>query len=107
MVSDLAPKDIWGVWVRKNKTFYYLESGETTLVNPQDKIINILFGKGIIKIDTQNKVKAFEEPYIVMPMDKAQERNYTIEILFANSHIKSIYETRLKTEKKAKTSPWE
>ena len=94
--------DIWGVWARETKTFYYLESGAHSISNPVDRILNILITKEVIML-RPTKSQLHREPYKLMTLAEAEEKEYTVETIYLNK----IVEDQAKKKQEHKLSGWQ
>ena len=102
----LPESKIRGFWIRKNKTFYYLECGDFPITTSLDRLKSTLISKGFLKISTEGKEVLGEEPYLEMSLETAKMRGYEIKRLFLNSHIKTIIENSEKEKAKKGDSLW-
>lgn len=106
MIGNKPPSEIWGVWIRANRTFYWLETGPTMLTYAGDKLRGALMSRGILKFNARTKTIKGQEPYLDMTLETAKEKEYAIERVFLNEHIsKSILADEAKSPK-AKANPW-
>lgn len=106
MIGDQAPSKIWGVWVRANKTFYWLETGPSTVRFVGDKIRSILMSKDILRSNVRVRTNKGEEASLDMTLEAAQEKNYTVERLFINEHVANSVLESEKNKKKTTVNPW-
>jgi hypothetical protein len=106
MIGSQPPSKIWGLWVRKNKTFYWLETGPTHLQFGTDKLRGVLMSREILSYSVRGKTFKGEEPYLDMNLETAQEKEYKIERIFINDHVASIITTEEKTKVKTSKNPW-
>jgi hypothetical protein len=101
-MSIKKPHKKQGIWCRKNKTFYYLETGGLSVTNEQDTLRRTLIARGLIKYDVRGSFE-HEEPYLRMTLAEAKNKNYEIEIIYLNNHIAKVIKD--KKEKKEETFP--
>jgi hypothetical protein len=107
MIGNERPSRIWGIWVRNNRTFYWLETGPQRITFAGDKLRGILISRSILKYKTNGIVNRGEEPYLDMTLEQAQEKGYVVERVFVNDHVKaSIEAAETKKEKTTKSNPW-
>lgn len=106
MIGDQLPSRIWGIWVRSNKTFYWLETGPTTIRFVSDKIRSILMSRDILRYNVRVKLNKGEEPCLDMSMEDAQEKGYLVERLFINDHVAASTLEAEKNKGKAQKNPW-
>ena len=100
------PSQIWGIWIRENRTFYYLETGAVPVTFNGDKIRSTLISRGILKLNPQFKLVKNEEPYLQMTLRQAQDKEYKIEKFYLNKHIEASVKAR-EAEQTKKANPWE
>lgn len=106
MIGDNRPSEIWGVWVRANRTFYWLESGPTRLTHAGDKLRSVLISKNILRYMTEHRPIRNEEPYLDMTLEQAQEKGYEVERLFLNDHVRASVEAREAQREQKRNNPW-
>lgn len=100
MIKD----DDFGVWVRANKTFYYLETGGHLANNPLDRIMKSLIQRGIITLEpVPSSIRT--EPYKYMTLAEAKENEFKTEPVYLSPHIKKVLEQE-KVEQ-SELEPWE
>lgn len=92
-----------GLWCRKDHTWYYLESGPHIQSNALTRVKKALLAKGLIEFDPTG-VKRHQEPYITMSHREAKEKEYTVQPIFLNAHVKQVYEDSQKS--KETINPW-
>lgn len=104
-MRDLSkPARIDGIWCRSDRKFYYLESGAISVRNPVEKLRNMLIARGLIEFSTDTNWKN-EEPYLLMNMQAAQDKNYDVQVVYINKHVKEMCETE-QAPTPAKGNPW-
>ena len=86
-----------GVFILKNKTFYYLEAGDNYIGNSIDRIKKALIQRSLIV--PQLNTNYSKSSYSIITYDEAYKADYTIEPIFLSKHIKSIYDKKQKEEK--------
>lgn len=98
------PSRVRGIWCRSDKTFYHLECGQIVSVrSPIDRLRNLLVARGTIEYSL-NGVRLMEEPYLLMSMQEAIDKNYDVTRIFLNRHVQAMVEA---SEAKTQTvSPW-
>ena len=106
MIGNQPPSKIWGIWVRANKTFYWLETGPAHLKFSGDKLKSVLMSRSILTYKVRNKTIKGEEPYLDMNLELAQEKEYAIERVFINEHVANTILEEEKTKVKSKKNPW-
>lgn len=85
----IKKSNVYGVWCRKNKTFYYLETGSHYVMDPIQRIIRVLRTKELIDDDVVGPPKKQgEEDYILMTWADAEEKNYEVEVMYLNNNVK-------------------
>ena len=89
MVKNQNPSKVHGIWCRKNKTFYYLESGHIGINHPVDRVKKVLMRRGLLNMDL-NDLSINKDPYKVMTWADAIELTYPVEVLYLNSHIRQV-----------------
>jgi hypothetical protein len=91
-----------GIWCRKDKIFYYLETGGIT-PNSVDKVRSSLISLGKItyyKDDPNDR----EPTYKIITLQEAQENEYEIKALNLTQNIKN---SALKREDIIPENPWD
>lgn len=88
MIYKKKHSEVQGLWCRKNKTFYYYESGNHSIRNPLDRIKNTLVSRGLLTWDLGG-TKLHEEPVVMMSWAAAEERGYQVEPIYFSDHIKA------------------
>lgn len=91
-------KDL-GIYIKSNKTFYVLETGNVFINSHVTRIKKILIQKGLITMTDTSYTDS--DQYEVIKVKEAKEKDYTFELLYLNSHIRSIHE-----KKQAENSKW-
>lgn len=104
MVYKQKRSQVQGLWCRKNKTFYYFESGAHSIRNPLDRIKTTLISRGLLAWSTAG-TKLHEEPIIKMSWAEAEERGYKVEPIYFNNHVRSQAEAEQQPQGNGK-SPW-
>jgi hypothetical protein len=107
MIGTNRPSEIWGIWVRANKTFYWLETGPARLTHAGDKLRSILIAKNILRYMTDHRPVRNEEPYTDMTLEQAEEKGYEIKRVFLTEHIKVCIEADEAKREAKRNSPWE
>jgi len=104
MIYKKKHSEVQGLWCRKNKVFYYFESGVHSIRNPLDRIKNTLVSRGLLAWDIEG-TKLHEEPVVRMSWAEAEERGYKAEAIYFSSHIKAQVEMAQGGKKPTK-NPW-
>jgi hypothetical protein len=91
MTTTSHPGRIHGVWCRKNKTFYYLETGGIGIAHPVDRVKRVLTRRGLLT-QAPDDFGFGTEPYKVMTLLQAQEATYKIEAIYLNNHVRRAIE---------------
>ena len=81
-------KDL-GIYVKKNKKFYILETGNVVVTTHVTRIKKILIQKNFITMTDASYTDA--DQYEVLTLKEAREKEYQIERLYLNSHIKKHF----------------
>lgn len=81
-----------GIYLKANKTFYVLETGNIFINSHVTRIKKILIQKSLINMTDTSYTDS--EQYEVMKIKDAIEKDYTIQKLFLNNHIKKVYESK-------------
>ena len=82
-----------GIYLKSNKTFYVLETGNVFINSHVTRIKKkILIQKSLINMTDTSYTDS--EQYEVMKIKDAIEKDYTIQKLFLNNHIKKVYESK-------------
>ncbi len=102
MIRDLNPNIVQGVWIRKTKTFYYLETGEHRVQHPVMRVKRTLSTRGLLLPDIANTgYKA--APFKLMSLAEAMEKEQTIEPIYLNAGVRRQAEA---SEQAKKHNPW-
>jgi|11BtaG_2_1085332.scaffolds.fasta_scaffold00356_8 hypothetical protein len=86
-----------GIYILKNKTFYYLEAGDNYIGTSIDRIKKALIQRNLIlpQINTN-----YSKPlYSVITYDEAYRNSYSVEPIFLSKHIKLMYNEKQAEEK--------
>lgn len=94
----MKKNNTWGIWVRENKTFYYLYSGIHSVSDPTGRTLNRLLANGTLQLEP-GRVYANEEPYKLMTLAQAEEKRYTVEVMFLNDFAKAHFEEKQEATK--------
>lgn len=84
-----------GVYVKENKTFYYLEYGENYVNNTLDRVKKTLIQRNILKTDVTNRISTYD----VISYKEAFESSLDMTPIYISKHIQSLLE---KTQTKSK-----
>lgn len=106
MYKKQRPAETWGLWVRENRTFYYLVTGPAQVTFNGDKIRSVLIRRNIIHYNQGHRLTRGTEPYLQMTLEDAIDKQYDIERIFLNNHVKTIVEAQEAAQEEVK-SPWE
>lgn len=93
------PTEIQGLFVPSNKTFYYLETGPITMNSSLERISKVLIARDITTAGIEPPDPTMPKT-VIMTLAEASEKNYKIEVLYANSHIKANSTPTASTHKK-------
>ena len=104
MIYKKKRSEVQGFWCRKNKKFYYYESGVHSVRNPLDRIKNTLVSRGLLIWDPTG-TKRHEEPVVKMSWAEAEERGYEVEAIYFNAHVKAQVEAD-QGGKSPASNPW-
>ena len=105
MIYKKKRSEVQGLWCRKNKTFYYLETGIHSVRNPIDRIRNSLVTRGLLEWDIKG-TKRHEEPVVKMTWAEAEERDYKVECLYLNPHVQLQVEAAKDGKAPRQKNPW-
>ncbi len=99
MSKDLDRKQT-GVYCKKDRTFYYLETGAIHLSNTTSRVISTLKSRGLIvqTTDTKGDYELFE----IMTIGEAIDKEFAIKRIYLNHHVKKMLETGEENEKAQK-----
>lgn len=88
LVREMKPFEIPGIYSTKTKVFYYLESGHSRVMRPQERLIHILGLRRLIESEEQsaNGTRAFK----LMSMQEAKDQNYDIEPIYFSELAKAV-----------------
>lgn len=78
----------YGIYVPKEKTFFYLISGKIKLGNAVDRLRSVLTMREILTFRPPDR----ETPYQVMTLEEAQEAGYECKGIPLNSHVAQLAE---------------
>lgn len=87
----MDPKQL-GIYVKKDKTFYILETGEIVISTHIERIKRILIQKNLIHMSDESYTYA--DQYEISNVKEAKEKEYKIETLYLNNHIRKTYENK-------------
>jgi len=104
-MSPRNPRETKGIYVKDRKKFFYLETGGKPCRSPLDKLRSVLMQRGVVEYDLQGeRLSIHNEPYVIMTYLEASEKQYDMEVVYLNPHVK-----KLMTESKSSEvvrSPW-
>lgn len=95
---------IEGILCRKDRTFYYLETGNLTPRNNIDRLRGILLRRDLIsyhRTDSNDR----SPPYRIITLEEAQEKGLNIEVVYLNKHIEQTVKAQ-KEKRSQKANPW-
>ena len=95
----MDPKQL-GIYLKKNKTFYILETGEIVINTHIERIKRILIQKNLIQ--STDESYTYANQFEVIKLQEANEKDYKVEILYLNNHIRKSYENKQQNT----TSKW-
>ena len=90
-----------GVFCKKDKNFYYLETGSNHIPNTVPRLTKALIARNLIVLDDENPYTTSQ--YEVFSIKEAKEKELNLVPIFFNTHIKKFYEQK-KNEKES--SKW-
>jgi hypothetical protein len=90
---------LFGIFCKKDKNFYYLETGENHVVNTVPRITKTLFARGIIELDADSPSTYTQ--YDVLTIKEAKDKEMNMVPIYINNHVRSLLE---KNEKETKQS---
>ena len=91
---------LFGVFCKKDKTFYYLESGEIHVVNTVPRITKTLFARGVIELDPDSP--STYSQYDVFTIKQAKEKEFKMVPIYINDHIRTTLTAKTETEQSSK-----
>lgn len=91
-------KDL-GIFIKKNKKFYTLETGNVVVTTHVTRIKKILVQRNLITMTDASYTDS--DQYEVITIKEAREKEYEIEKLYLNSHIKKHFKNE-----KSSDSDW-
>lgn len=86
-------EDTKGIWVRENRTWYYLETGPYQNIGGLTRLKNALVAKGFKMFELQ-AMQSGQAPYIIMSHSEAKRGGYDVAAIYLNSHVKEICENK-------------
>lgn len=92
-------KNSLGVFCKKDKNFYYLESGQNHVANTVGRITKTLFARGLIELNQDNPYTHTQ--YEVYKIKEAEEKGLNMIAIFINDHVKKHF-----AEKKESSEKW-
>lgn len=93
-------KNASGVFCKKDKKFYYLESGDNHVTNTVPRITKTLYARGVIELSGDNPYTYSE--YEVMKIKDAEEKGFELNPIYINDHVRSTQETKKEVETSSK-----
>ena len=78
-----------GIYLPKEKTFYYLEAGDSWIGNTVDRVRKALVQRELIKIDYTSLNKQMN--YEIMSIKDAMSKDYNMSPIYISKHIESIF----------------
>ena len=104
MIYKKRRSEVQGLWCRKDKIFYYYESGPHSIRNGLDRIKSVLISRGLLSWSVSG-TRLHEEPVVKMSWAEAEERGYDVQPIYFNSHVKTMVEADMQPRGPSK-SPW-
>lgn len=92
---------LFGVFCKKDKTFYYLESGEVHVVNTVPRITKTLFARGVIELDVEQPSTYTQ--YDVLTIKDAISKELDMVPIYINDHIRKLM---TKKDEEEQSSKW-
>tara|TARA_R110001599_G_scaffold294545_4_gene498539 strand:+ start:1120 stop:1410 length:291 start_codon:yes stop_codon:yes gene_type:complete len=94
------PNKKMGIYTKKDKTFYYLETGTNHIGNEIDRIKKTLFQRSLIEVnfETGNTL----DQYKILTLEEAKEEEYKFKPIFLNKFVQANFEANLSED----TSKW-
>ena len=105
MIYKKKRSEVQGLWCRKNKKFYYLETGVHSIRNPLDRIKSSLVTRELLEWNI-NGTRRHEEPEVKMSWAEAEERGYEVECIYLNPHVKAQIEDLKSDKPTSVNNPW-
>lgn len=90
-----------GIFAKKDKTFYYLETGGNYVNDDITRIKRALLQRGLIWIDPETN--SDKDQYTVLTFDEAKDKEYQMKPIFLNNFIKQNF---LKEQESPAKSKW-
>ena len=91
-----------GIFAKKDKTFYYLETAGNYVNDDITRIKRALLQRGLIWIDPETN--SDKDQYVVLSLDEAKDKEYEIKPIFLNNFVKHNYLKEQQTSPKSKWS---
>jgi hypothetical protein len=104
MIYKKRRSEVQGLWCRKDKVFYYYESGHHSVRNPLDRIKTTLISRNLLTWSVGG-TRLHEEPIVKMSWAEAEERGYVVQPMYFNNHVKEQAEAEQQPQGSSK-SPW-
>lgn len=82
-------KDL-GIYIKSNKTFYILETGSIVISSHVTRIKKALIQKNLITMTDTSYTDS--DQYEVLTYKEAKSKEYNVEKLYLNSHIRKHFE---------------
>lgn len=93
-------KNALGVFCKKDKKFYYLESGDNHVTNTVPRITKTLYARGIIELSADNPYTYSE--YEIMKIKDAIEKGFELNPIYINDHVRDNLEKKQEVETSSK-----
>ena len=81
-----------GIYLKKTKTFYYLEYGDNYVSNTLDRVKKTLVQRGLISAFLENSTKDIQ--YSVLSLKEADQQNYDMTPIYISKHIQNLYQSK-------------
>jgi hypothetical protein len=91
---------LFGVFCKKDKMFYYLESGDNHVVNTVPRITKTLFARGIIELDAE--FPSTYTQYDVLTIKEAKEKEMSMTPIFINDHVRKMMQEKEEVKQSSK-----
>ena len=85
-------KDL-GVYLHKEKVFYYLEAGDNYIGNTVERVRKTLIQRGLITASVGNITTV---DYTIISIKQAKMKDYILKPIYLSKHIQNIYQQEQK-----------
>lgn len=98
----MSDREVTGILCKKDRTFYYLETGHHSPRNVVDRLRGLLINRGLISYHREDPSDR-SAPYLIMSLAEAKDKGVDVEVVYLNKHIEKTVKSQVE---KKQSNPW-